>query len=70
MIRPLYSMVLIGAQPLLRRQQWEAAEAALSALLAAFPQDKLYRLYLERIAHYREHPPGEDWDGVTAFDSK
>ena len=22
------------------------------------------------ITHYRAHPPGEGWDGVTRFDSK
>ena len=35
-----------------------------------FPQDGLYLLYLERIAYYRQHPPGPDWDGVTTIDTK
>jgi adenylate cyclase len=30
----------------------------------------LYRVYLDRIAHFRETPPGEDWDGVFAFSTK
>jgi hypothetical protein len=24
----------------------------------------LYNMMTERIAHYRAHPPGNDWDGV------
>ena len=34
------------------------------------PDDRLYSLYTERIAYYRAHPPGDDWDGVTTFDTK
>jgi adenylate cyclase len=30
----------------------------------------LYALYLQRIEHYRQHPPGEGWDGVTVFETK
>jgi adenylate cyclase len=59
-----------AALALVRRQQWDAAEAALLVLRETFPHDRLYRLYLERIAHYRQRSPGEDWDGVTAFDAK
>ncbi len=55
---------------LLRSQQWDAAEAALNALHQAQPERGLYTLYLERIAYYREHPPGEAWDGVTTFETK
>ncbi|GAB3378141.1 CHASE2 domain-containing protein [Massilia agri] len=53
-----------------RAQQWNAAEQAIAALAARHPARGLYALYLERIAHYRAHPPGVDWDGVTTFDSK
>jgi len=31
---------------------------------------KLYEIYLERIAHFRENPPPADWDGVFTFTSK
>lgn len=31
---------------------------------------KLYELYLDRIAHFRENPPPADWDGVFTFTSK
>jgi adenylate cyclase len=54
---------------LVRKQQWDAAQAMLEQLHAAHARG-LYTLYLERIAVYREHPPGDDWDGVTKFETK
>ena len=59
-----------GALALVRAQKWDEAERALRELLVAYPDNGLYKLYMERIAHYREHPPGADWDGVTTFDTK
>jgi adenylate cyclase len=59
-----------AALALLRSRRWEAAQAAVAALHAAHPEVALYPLYLARIAHYRADPPGEDWDGVTSFDTK
>ncbi|CAN7184115.1 adenylate/guanylate cyclase domain-containing protein [Pseudoduganella sp. LjRoot289] len=55
---------------LLRSQQWDAAGAALAELRGLAPESGLYQLYEERLAHYRHHPPGPDWDGVTTFDTK
>jgi adenylate cyclase len=54
----------------LRAQDWDAAQQGMAALAATHPERGLYRLYLERIAHYRLHPPGAGWDGVTTFDTK
>jgi adenylate cyclase len=59
-----------AALGLVRAQQWDAAEHAIAALHAAAPDERLYGLYLERIAHHRAHPPGADWDGVTTFETK
>lgn len=59
-----------AALELVRSQQWDQAERGLRELVSAHPDDGLYALYLERIAHYREHPPGADWDGVTTFETK
>ena len=53
-----------------RQQHWDECEALLSALQQACPDEKLWGIYLERVADYRAHPPGEDWDGVKKFDSK
>ncbi len=53
-----------------RAQDWQAAEDGLIALQAADPESKLYALYRERIAQWRESPPPANWDGVTKFDTK
>ncbi|HYC43825.1 MAG TPA: adenylate/guanylate cyclase domain-containing protein [Noviherbaspirillum sp.] len=58
------------ALALVRAQEWDKAEALLNALLADHADDVLYKLYLQRIAHYRAYPPGDDWDGVTTFETK
>jgi adenylate cyclase len=50
-------------------KNWDAAETTLRELNAAKP-GKLYDVYLERIAHFRENPPPEDWDGVFTFTTK
>ena len=39
-------------------------------LAYASPKTKLYKLYLERIAHFRRSPPPADWDGVFVFTTK
>ena len=53
-----------------RAQRWDEAETLLAELQALAPQRGLYRLYSERVAHYRTQPPGEQWDGVTTFETK
>lgn len=53
-----------------RKQDWDQAEAQLSELLKAAPHAKLYQVYAERVAYFREHPPGADWDGVFVFKTK
>ena len=50
-------------------QAWDAAESALRDLNAREPR-KLYDIYLERIAHFREAPPDTDWDGVFVYTTK
>ncbi|MDK9724813.1 MAG: CHASE2 domain-containing protein [Sterolibacteriaceae bacterium MAG5] len=52
-----------------RAQDWDQAELALINLNRMAPH-KLYDVYLERIAHYRQEPPGDDWDGSWKFDTK
>lgn len=55
---------------LYRTQDWEGAERQLMGLSERSPACKLYEIYLGRVAHYRTHPPGESWDGVTTFETK
>ncbi|QGZ43004.1 CHASE2 domain-containing protein [Pseudoduganella flava] len=59
-----------AALALVRAQRWSEAAASIEGLRAAAPDRALYALYAERIAHYRAHPPGADWDGVTTFATK
>ena len=57
-----------------RAQRWEAAETKLRVLIkeaeTVSAPTRLYEIYLERIAHLRQHPPATDWDGVWIFESK
>lgn len=53
-----------------RAQRWDAAATRFDELHDRYPQDRLYQLYLHRIAEFRRAPPGADWDGVHEFDSK
>ncbi|HEY5801397.1 MAG TPA: adenylate/guanylate cyclase domain-containing protein [Burkholderiaceae bacterium] len=53
-----------------RSQQWDAAETHVADLLRESPEFSLYVIYLKRIAYFKQHPPGPDWDGVTTFETK
>ena len=53
-----------------RAQRWDEAENLMKNLAYASPKTKLYKLYLERIAHFRRSPPPADWDGVFVFTTK
>lgn len=53
-----------------RKQEWDKAELQLYNLLKMAPQSKLYAVYNERVAYYRNNPPGENWDGVFVFKTK
>jgi len=53
-----------------RHQQWTAAQNIFAQLAEQYPHDKLYSIYLERIAYYLESPPETDWDGAFTHTSK
>ena len=56
-----------------RKQQWDDALALIDRcrkLASGFGVDGLYDMYAERIDAYRADPPGPDWDGVYAAESK
>jgi adenylate cyclase len=53
-----------------RKQEWDRAELQLFNLLKIAPNNKLYEVYAERVAYYRNNPPGENWDGVFIFKTK
>jgi adenylate cyclase len=52
------------------KQKFDETAEILQRLKAANPNRKVYDLYEERIAYYRENPPGENWDGVYTFTKK
>jgi len=57
------------ALELYRAQQWDDAEK----IILGLQRDEalmIYNLYLERIAAFRAHPPGDNWDGVFTHTSK
>ncbi|MDP1635127.1 MAG: adenylate/guanylate cyclase domain-containing protein, partial [Gallionellaceae bacterium] len=53
-----------------RKQDWDKAELQMLSLQKIAPGTKLYEVYAERIAYYRNNPPGENWDGVFVFKTK
>jgi adenylate cyclase len=53
-----------------RLQQWDRAEELFRQILDTTPADGPSRLYLERIASFRNNPPPADWHGITAFEHK
>jgi adenylate cyclase len=55
---------------LYRGRRWEEARAALDTMCAGQGDCTLFELYANRIAHFRDHPPPDDWDGVFVHTTK
>lgn len=51
-------------------REWDESVEHLHDLLKMKPEAKLFRLYLERIEHYRQQPPPPEWDGVFTHTTK
>jgi adenylate cyclase len=60
----------LAALALFREQRWDASQAAFEHLAATDPERVIYKMYLDRIAHFREEPPAADWDGVYTHKEK
>lgn len=58
------------ALELYRQQDWDAAEQVIVENMEESLRPMVYTLYLDRIATFREHPPGDQWDGVFTHTSK
>lgn len=58
------------ALSLFREQNWDAAEREIFTLAQSEKKKLIYKIYLDRIMYYRNHPPGEHWDGVFVHVSK
>ncbi len=55
---------------LYRAREWDMAEMNFLNLSRSSRSPELYRVYAERIAQYRLHPPHTDWDGVFTYATK
>jgi len=53
-----------------RKRNWDKAQAAFTEAAAYHTGDKLCSIYLERIAHMKEQPPPDDWNGVWVMKNK
>jgi len=53
-----------------RKQEWDRALGSLNEALKLNPHDKLSQIYIERARWMKEHPPGDDWNGVWVLKSK
>ncbi len=48
-----------------RERDWNRCECLLQELRRLAPSSQLYALYADRVQAFRDHPPSQDWDGVT-----
>jgi adenylate cyclase len=55
---------------LYRAQQWDMAEINFVNLQRSSRAPALYKMYAERIVHFRQKPPQDGWDGVFDHQSK
>ncbi|MBA3582395.1 MAG: adenylate/guanylate cyclase domain-containing protein [Gammaproteobacteria bacterium] len=55
---------------LYRQQNWDGAEREIFSLSQEDSNRYLYKLYLDRIMYFRNHPPGQNWDGVFTHTTK
>jgi class 3 adenylate cyclase len=53
-----------------RLQRWDEAEAGFRATIAALGMDRASEVFMERLAAYREHPPGPAWMGEYVMKGK
>ncbi len=53
-----------------RGQDWDLAESLLSEIEEKYDRKRMGDLFRPRIEEFREHSPGEGWDGVCKFTTK
>jgi class 3 adenylate cyclase len=52
------------------KREWDMATELFTECLSIFPDDAVCKLYLNRIAEYKQNPPDEDWEGIYVATSK
>lgn len=53
-----------------RASQFDAAEAVWKRMLESWPDDPVARVFLERLAVFRDDGLPDDWDGIWTLDTK
>ena len=62
--------LFVSALAAYRQQDWLRAREQFTQLLETCDNTALRRVFLQRIEHYEDNPPGPDWQGVYTFDMK
>jgi adenylate cyclase len=52
------------------QQKWDEAFILMSELAQAYPEKKIYPIYLDRINHFKIETPAPNWDGVFVHITK
>lgn len=55
---------------LYRKQEWDQVDVNLLNLQRMSPKTRLYQIYMDRVAFFRNNPPGPEWDGVFVWKIK
>lgn len=53
-----------------RMHDWDSAKEIFEQLLTLKPNDAPAKMFVERIAHYQQNPPAEEWDGAFTLEKK
>jgi class 3 adenylate cyclase len=53
-----------------REQRWDKAAKGFRDCLSIIPDDPASHLFLDRVAQFRDVPPGDEWKGVWALQEK
>ncbi|QTA81496.1 Adenylyl/guanylyl cyclase domain-containing protein, GAF and PAS domains-containing [Desulfonema limicola] len=53
-----------------RNKKWDSAGKTFHEALRLNPKDKLAQMYIDRCAHFKASPPGDDWNGEWVMTSK
>ncbi|MDH4233360.1 MAG: CHASE2 domain-containing protein, partial [Nitrospirota bacterium] len=67
--RSAYSVFTEGLDAF-RRQSWDEANQKFLEVIKSSGEDRPSLFYIKLCEQYREHPPGESWDGAISIDKK
>lgn len=52
------------------KKEWDKAKTIFQQLMEQYPNNKFYKLYIDRINEFKTNPPPADWDGTYVHTSK